>query len=462
MAQGSSSTDVTCLSGYLRKSHGSRPYKEENRLRFFVSVGFNVRYYPSERSTKLCGHFDLRNVIEIRPVPEEEAPDAVVLVIAEGSKTKAKKRLVCSFAYDPPSRAKWLAAWCSAIALKYIDRSLLRYGSEALASEFDETFARQRTISIRKNRLSPHAPRTAPLTPRDASPPRDPWMPVGASAASLRVSTAPRERISRRISTPGSLDTPKGHARRGSAIWGADEHHSHRHHHHPAPELYLTYDVTVPPAAVAGDVLRMNLGNGQEVQIVVPPGATPGDVLDFQLPYAAAYVPAAELDTPPVPKGPLIRTPLGGGLDLDPLMAEAADASAVLVLQARIRGMQTRTRTRPRNGRRSDSPIGISDAISAGPSAAPWSAPAAVRPSHTRPHGYEAAAAHIQAVYRTRGSGGKLHSGRLNSRRVVRALPAGADVTYANAPSDIADQRTRRPPGTAAFSVLAWLPLISA
>ena len=84
-----------------------------------------MTYYRSEKSREACGHFDLRNVIEMAPVPEEVAPDAISLLIAEKSADKVRKRLVCSFVPDPPSKKMWLAAWCSAVSLVWLGAGTL-------------------------------------------------------------------------------------------------------------------------------------------------------------------------------------------------------------------------------------------------------------------------------------------------------------------------------------------------
>ena len=41
----------------------------------------------------MCGHFDLRNVVEIAPVTEETAPNAIALLIAEGTSTNVRKHI---------------------------------------------------------------------------------------------------------------------------------------------------------------------------------------------------------------------------------------------------------------------------------------------------------------------------------------------------------------------------------
>ena len=224
--------DLTTLAGYLRKSHASRPFAEDNRLRFFVSVGFNVSYFTTPSRRKLCGHFDLRNVVEIAPVAEDVAPDAIAILIAEGSSTNVEKNMIISFANEPQSKSRWLAAWTSAISAECVHPSLLPYGSEELALDFDDSFSRQRAVSSRRNLLSARARGTQALTPRST-------------------------------------------------------------HHERSGSLMVSYDVTVPPGGMPGDVLRMALADGQIVQVVIPAGAQPGSVLDFDLP-AAANTPSAD------------------------------------------------------------------------------------------------------------------------------------------------------------------------
>ena len=303
--------DLTTLAGYLRKSHASMPFAEQNRLRFFVSVGFNVSYYKNTTRRKLCGHFDLRNVVEIAPVPESVAPDAIGLLIAEGFSTNVRKHMIISFEPEPQSKARWLAAWTSAISAGCVHPSLLPYGSEELAVEFDDSFSRQRTVSSRRNLLSVRARGTQALTPREE------------------------------------------HRERNGGL------------------LSVVYDVTVPAGAKAGDVLKMKLDDGQDLQIVVPPDALPGDVLDFELPNASMMGMLPSAAASPTPEG-------GSSSDLASLGAAsgrptqkccrfgpdstAASAltenladgrlksgsgqdAAVTVLQARVRGMQARSMT---------------------------------------------------------------------------------------------------------------------
>ena len=124
--------------------------------------------------------------------------------------------------------------------------------------------------------------------------------------------------------------------------------------------------MTVPEGAVAGDTLRMLLGEQQEVQIVVPEGAYAGAVLEFELPAFEHVEPPA---TPPggVSRAPSAATEIHVApqsvagpsaaaatriVQFNDRRAELEQArqAAVVVLQARVRGRLTRKRTpnRPR------------------------------------------------------------------------------------------------------------------
>ena len=315
-AEEPSSSDSTYVSGFLRKSKGNKPFDESNRLRYVVSNGFNVSYYKSETSKECLGHFDLRNVVMLEPVPDSIAPNAVSLHIAEGSSERVKKKLIFSFADEPSSKASWLAAWCSAVVPTCIDPSLITYGSDELAREFDEDYARQRAVAAKRNLLKKKAPTTQPLSPRHSP---------------------------------------------------AAKYHR---------QQYVSYDVTVPEGAVAGDTLRMLLGEQQEVQIVVPEGAHAGAVLEFELPafeHVKEQLPPA---TPPAtPPGGVSRAPSAATeihvapqsvagpsaaaatriVQFNDRRAELEQArqAAVVVLQARVRGRLTRKRT-PNRPRRTD------------------------------------------------------------------------------------------------------------
>ena len=63
-------TAPTC-EGFVRKSHGSRPFSSRHVTRYLVADGFRVSYYTDESRTSLKGHFDLRNVVRLRSIEFE-------------------------------------------------------------------------------------------------------------------------------------------------------------------------------------------------------------------------------------------------------------------------------------------------------------------------------------------------------------------------------------------------------
>ena len=260
------------------------------------------------------GHFDLRNIVEIAPV--DSVPNAVRLRIAERSVAAVKKSMVISFELDPSRRGEWLTAWCSAISQQYVSPELSQHILLPLVTEYNMKHAMQSGVGSRRSLLKSSAPQTPPLTPRDdvvasaappsappaATPPAPLPAPQAACPAALPLSSASSSSTSSLDTASldtasldtASLDTPRETAQsRFSA---------------PPPEL-VSYEVTVPPEAVAGDKLKMVLPQGQEVQITIPHGATSGAILTFEL---------------PVPRG------------------EAGAEKAAVLIQARIRGAQAR------------------------------------------------------------------------------------------------------------------------
>ena len=91
-------TDGTIIEGWLRKSHAGKEYNQDSRRRYFASTGFHIFYYSDESKGKTKGHFDLRNVVEIAPVAESVAPNAIRLCIAEskGAVSKVTKSMIVS------------------------------------------------------------------------------------------------------------------------------------------------------------------------------------------------------------------------------------------------------------------------------------------------------------------------------------------------------------------------------
>jgi hypothetical protein len=58
---------ATSCEGYLRKNHAGSVFGKKNTKRFFVTEAFTVFYYAHSDKARVKGHFDLRNVVRIRP-----------------------------------------------------------------------------------------------------------------------------------------------------------------------------------------------------------------------------------------------------------------------------------------------------------------------------------------------------------------------------------------------------------
>ena len=269
---------ATELSGWLKKSHASAPYRSSSRKRFFRLQGFHVYYYSADpaKGGAVRGHFDLRNVVHISPVDEKEAPDAIRLRIAEGSADQVRKMTVISFEVEPGRRTEWLEAWCSAISRKYVHQTLAHHISPPLASRFNASFGHQEGMGSRRSLISALPPRISPLTSRDQQADMTPC--DGAQTPSLPLFNS---------CVADRLDTPRT----------------------AADPAQVTYEVTVPQGAMPGDKLKMQLPTGPDVQITIPKGAAPGTVLSFELPESAG--------------------------------SERMDRAA-MIIQARIRGIQAR------------------------------------------------------------------------------------------------------------------------
>lgn len=286
---------VTHLEGWLTKSHAGQAFRGDSRRRYFVSSGFHCFYYTDDTKKAAKGHFDWRNVVEISPVSESIAPDAIKLCIAEKSSRGASmtkslvtysiaKTMVISFSEDAGAKQKWLTAWCSAVCPQYVDEPLQQYISAPLSARFNMTFGSTRGVGSKRSLLRKATP-TAPLTPRDRE--------AGSSGA-ISSSDAEGQLASDagRVTEP---DTPRAQHSR-----------------------LIAYEATVPDGAVAGDKLRMSLPGYREVQVCIPPGAVPGSILTFELP---------EVD--------------GAALG-----ETAATESAAVRVQAHMRGSLQRKRTR--------------------------------------------------------------------------------------------------------------------
>lgn len=133
----------TFKEGWLRKNHKSGSYLAANARRWFVSDGFHVFYYDDNTRSTIKGHFDLRNVIGIRPCTDPSAPEAVDIDVAEGAPQKVTKTIIVSFVMDVADKATWLQLWCSAIAPEYVDIKLRGWQDAQLNATFNQEHATQ-------------------------------------------------------------------------------------------------------------------------------------------------------------------------------------------------------------------------------------------------------------------------------------------------------------------------------
>ena len=63
----------TSMEGFLTKNHAGAEYKFAHNKRWFTSTGFHVVYYSAQDKRSLKGHFDLRNVLALKPSEDESA-----------------------------------------------------------------------------------------------------------------------------------------------------------------------------------------------------------------------------------------------------------------------------------------------------------------------------------------------------------------------------------------------------
>ena len=109
-----------------------------------MSTGFQIVYFSGNDKRKVRGHFDLRNVIQLRPSAEHAAGNgAVELDVAEEGQRKAKL-MVISFRGDAAKeRAEWLALWCSAVDPSCVSSALQAYADVAVADALNSVYGTQ-------------------------------------------------------------------------------------------------------------------------------------------------------------------------------------------------------------------------------------------------------------------------------------------------------------------------------
>ena len=158
------------VEGYVRKNHAGQDFSRTNHRRYFVAEGFRVFYYTDAKKTSVKGHFDLRNVIQIRPyggASSKVGPGAIVVQIAEPNYAGPHKNMVISFL---DKRAAWLTLFCSATVPDYVEESLRQYVDKGLAESLNARYGAAEAVSayrsVFERFLTRRTPTVAVLTPR--------------------------------------------------------------------------------------------------------------------------------------------------------------------------------------------------------------------------------------------------------------------------------------------------------
>ena len=151
------------LSGYLTKNHAGRALDAGSRRRYFVSEGYHVQYFETEKRKTRHGRFDLRNVTAVRggasstPIPHEAKGQlgaeltTLELDISVNGDGKTQKTLIVSFdGVDAAEAAAWRRCWCSAVDPAALEPSTLLKAlrDPALAAKFDADHASQAPLAM--------------------------------------------------------------------------------------------------------------------------------------------------------------------------------------------------------------------------------------------------------------------------------------------------------------------------
>ena len=165
-----SAASAMIVEGYVRKNHAGQDFSRTNHRRYFVAEGFRVFYYTDAKKTSVKGHFDLRNVIQIRPyggASSKVGPGAIVVQIAEPNYAGPHKNMVISFL---DKRAAWLTLFCSATVPDYVEESLRQYVDKGLAESLNARYGAAEAVSayrsVFERFLTRRTPTVAVLTPR--------------------------------------------------------------------------------------------------------------------------------------------------------------------------------------------------------------------------------------------------------------------------------------------------------
>ena len=327
--------------GFLMKNHAGSVFGTGNR-RYFVTEGFTVFYYSKADRSVVKGHFDLRNVVHMRPSSDETAGQGSIdLLIAKPANSGPPKKMVISFSAEPSRRDEWLKLWCSAVWPDYVDASLKPHADAALAERLNGEYADVLAVSASRALFFRRAPTTKVLTPRG-----------GAGGAGSRGSAASNSNAAAggaaeqpkparldtldtmpnlldqldtpRFAMPGSMPGATPDGRTADAPTGTVSEET------PATvdERDVIFEITVPENVQPGDRLQATTPTGLKVKLAVPAGAGPGTILSFSLPTSVGE---AERESH---AAVLIQARLRGSATRRRASASAGGASAAEVLAA--------------------------------------------------------------------------------------------------------------------------------
>lgn len=157
--------------GWLRKNHHGSVFAKKNVKRYFVASGFTVFYYPDEKQGTVKGHFDLRNVIRLRPhdpTDKSAGQGAVEVWISEPNSTTPPKRMVLCFSLDPSKRTEWLTLFSSAVLVDYVADDFKQFIDPTLTAKLDASYGGNDAVSSNRAIIKKYAPHTSVLTSRTA------------------------------------------------------------------------------------------------------------------------------------------------------------------------------------------------------------------------------------------------------------------------------------------------------
>ena len=292
----------TSMQGYLLKNHDGGKFAVKNNQRYFTSAGFTVFYYETEKKSKAKGHFDLRNVLSIRPSADKGAPAGAIDLEVGAPNGGVAKRMVIAFLAGEDDRSQWLKLWCSAVVPAGVSAVLASYANPQLAAKLNSEYGGTSAVSARRSIFSSNKPKaTIVLTPRTAEALRqqngddDPRGAPTVPPHDTSGYDTPRDQSF----APGGPPLPKPEGTPPQPSQTKEDE-----------EDVVTFEITVPDNVQPGDKLQATTPSGVRVKLSVPEGAEPGTILTFALPGAV------------------------GGAD--------RKAKAAVLLQARARGAKTR------------------------------------------------------------------------------------------------------------------------